>query len=255
MEVLLRNYDGKTLVWKEATYKNSVWLIDGCKVFETDIVAVQNDTRNEYVTCKNCGQTFRKGSQELYDHTHKEWTPEMCFECSSLRVFSREEVSKSFHTDEDNKWIRDLSEKVDLTCSQSYSHPYIGSQKARQCCKHAGCTEDNIQEVNDFFTEYPGAFDDMITVDQLIAMKCKRVGERSFKVRAKKRIIAYIDSHNIVSHFYVSARRYTWNLVYSKKYNKLFNFYGQKYEEFAGGYPLSEEEFNYIKEKIAGLYQ
>ncbi len=256
MEVLFREYHGKSLVWKEATYQNSNWIVDERNHCETEIIAVRNDNRGEYVTCKNCGQTFRNGSQELHDHTHKEWTPAMCMDCKSLKVFARSTLEQNLNQDVDGQWIRDTRESVDLLCrNNNYSFPRIESPAARQYCKHTGCNEDNITEIEDFFIKYPGAFDDMITVDRLLEMKCKRDGENKYKVRSKKGIYAFVNSHNIVSQFHVSARRYSWVFVYSKKYDKLFEFYGMSYEEFTGHYALSVDEYHYIKEKIAELYR
>ena len=251
MEVLLRC----NLKWKEAAYENSKWFVDGAMLNETEIIAVRDDNRNEYVVCTNCGEVFRKGSQELHDHTHQEWKPEMCFECGYLSVRTGDTISKEYHKDENGNWVKNQSNNVSLMCANTPFYTHIESEAAIHSCKHMKCNEERLSEITDFFTENPGAFDDMITVDRLVEMKCRREGERSFKVRSKKTILAYIDDHNIVSHFYVTARRCQFYLVYSKKYDKLFHFSGNKYQEFTGHYALPDDEFHYIKEKIAGLYQ
>ena len=157
----------------------------------------------------------------------------------------------------DGTYIRKANDQVKLECAANYwKRCDINSGQAREQCVYRQCANATAQPIEDFFTENPGVFDDLITIDRLIECDAKldsNCGDiMSYRIKAKNKIIAVVNAINVVDYFRVTCNKVEYSVRYSKKYDKLYDRCGTKYTEWNPSYT---EVYERIKKKIAELYQ
>lgn len=267
MRALLRNYKGEVYVWKDVTYKDGRFYVNGADIFDTEIVALEDDNRNEYIQCSACGKIFRKGSTEWEEHIEPIVDTHKCFECRFLRPESNSILDIQYTLQENGTYNAIQKSNVKLKCGRAYEnwkYADINSVTARRKCEYNKCTTATPKEITDIFTEHPDVFDDIITVDKIIEAGYRERnvygGETEYLLKGKNLIYAVVNSLNIVDCFKVRFRNHDWTVCYSSKHNK---FYSKEYKYINGlgryvydvwrpHISVSTEE--YIKKKIAALY-
>lgn len=255
MKILLRRWDEEEYIWKDATYKDGRFNVDNRDVYETNIVSVLEDNRSEFIRCSVCGKSFKKGSKEWQEHITPVTDTSKCFECTYLRNTNINLLSSNYSKNDDGSYTKTQKTKVKLCCGVHYYD--IDNPKAREYCIYNRCKNANPNSFSDFFTEHPGAFDDIITVDKILKFgyksRSQNYTEFRYQLKAKNQIEACVNNLNIVDHFKICYRNYSWEVYYSKKYNKIYYNNGNKYEEWSP-YRIPETTKNYILAKIAALY-
>lgn len=260
MKILLREYNGKRYVWETAKYNNYAFYVNGEQQHECNIVSVINDNRKNYIQCSCCGQTFRKGDRRFQLHKENAKNPTTCLSCPHMAAEKAVVVGKKYTIKPDWSCIEKLEREVRLVCTHTgwFSYDDISSSKAISGCKKRQCETATEIEIEDFFTRYRGAFDDIITIDRLIDEGYNaRVGDRydakcEFIIEDDYTIGAVINNIGIVDGFFVWFDGDRYDLYYSKRYNELFIDCGQ-YEVWRPGF-IDNETQNKIKKEIAKLY-
>lgn len=260
MKILLRKFDGKEYVWEDAEYKKDRFYVGGTPVYETGIVSIIDDERDQYVKCSNCGKIFKKDSPEIEKHKNKYKDINTCFSCIYKRHYNNVILNTNYECISDGVFKYTKEEKVDVVCNSQYRYngqPCIGTEEAQNQCIHKKCADATYDAFTDFFIENPGAFDDIITIDKIITAGYRDVIdgaiETHYLMRGKNKIYAVVNSMSIVDHFRIEYYSDCWDIVYSKKLNKLFSIGYTNYTEWEPSrVPASTRE--YIKNKIAQLY-
>lgn len=170
MKVLLRNYDGEQYVWKKAEMKSATKfaLEDGGEVRQTDIVSVSRDNRKKFVKCSACGEIIRNTPEAIKEHRDRASTSATCFGCPYIRETNSKQLSAKYTLQEDGRYVVNVKNSVKLSCRNSWDYYDINSQGARDVCRWKQCATAEMKSIEDVFTKYPGAFDDMITVDKVL---------------------------------------------------------------------------------------
>lgn len=265
MKILLRNFRGKIYVWKDAKYEKKGFTVDGATIQETNIVSIMNDTRKHYVKCSHCGEIFRKGSKKWEKHIVPITDTHKCFACRYLRPSRGNVQSVKYSLLPNGRYAATQKSEVDLLCTYGYPSRDINSESARNHCELNRCTDATQVEIEDVFTTNPGVFDEMITIDKVIENGYKDAyescGNTFYKLKAKNNIVAVVNEMNIVDKFSVTYKNTTWEVYYSKTYNKCYTpFYeyrveGNVYKEWnPNSYDLPTSTKENIIKKIASLY-
>lgn len=261
MKILLREYNGKRYVWETAKYNYDRFIVNGDNINQGNIVSIVNDNRKNYVKCSCCGRVFRKGDPNFEVHKRSASSAETCFGCRELNVKELDSVSSRFSINPDGSFSETLKRNVRLECMKTgwFSYSGINSNEAIASCPKRQCANAREMEIKDFFTEYHGAFDDIITVDALldkghdVLYTGNRTHEYEFVNNASYSIYAITNSLGIIDHFYVWHNGETWDVYYSKKYDMLF-YNNKGYKEWCP-YEIDFDEIQEIKKEIAKLYR
>lgn len=257
MKALLVTHNGTQYEWKDVTWDGAFKLNDGSVIKETNIISIDEDDRTNLVKCSVCGKIFKKNTKEFAKHKLAGTTSESCFACSHLKQSRLNSIKCSFNLQPDGTYIRKANDQVKLECAANYwKRCDINSGQAREQCVYRQCANATAQPIEDFFTENPGVFDELITIDRLLECDAKldsNCGDiMSYRIKAKNKIIAVVNAINIVDYFRVTCDREEFAVRYSKKYDKLYCCGGNKYTEWN---PYNTEVYERIKKKIAELYK
>ena len=260
MKVLLRKYNGKPYVWEKASYTGSEFVVNGCTVQEGDVISVMNDNRKNYVKCSSCGQIFRKGSDAFEIHQQQSKGTNMCLTCPNLSARDCGETQVKYVPNGDGTYKKKTVSNVSLYCGGVliFGKYELNDEVVTERCKYRRCHMATATEVSDFFTTFPGAFDDIITVDKVIDsgyVDFERYGDDSeYGIQSDFYIRAYVNSIGIVQSFFVDYDGEYYTLLYSKKYDVLFELNSNgKYVVWDP--PCEHEVVRQIKEDIAKLYR
>ena len=261
MKILLREYNGIPYVWMTAKYDEDHFIINGERVEETRIVSIMNDNRKNYIRCSCCGKVFKKGSHKFQIHKENASSPQTCLNCPALKGENERVVASKYTMDEDGNARQILERSVRLVCGRYgyWSHSDINSDEAIECCRKRQCANATEMEITDFFTEYPGAFDEIITSDNLLDIGChftlKPNGGRevNFVSEEDYAISAYANRYGIIDRFYIWYEGEDYSVWYSKKYHELYWDCGN-YEVFYLE-EMDESTREEIKNHIAKLYR
>lgn len=263
MKILLREYNGEKYVWETAKYRNGKFYVDGSDIAQTRVISIVNDNRKNYVQCSCCGEVFRRGDHRRFqEHKENAIYPETCFGCPHLSVGSVYKSNVKYTYNPDGTFCESLKREVELQCSQAsgWSYAEITSDRAIRSCKKRQCANAVEIEIEDFFTQYPGVFDDIITIDALLdAGHNVKIPSRyddgyTIVYEDAYEIQAVINTIGIISSFNVFYQGDWVNIHYSKKYDKLFRERRCKYEEWNSPF-MDPSDYNEIKAHIAKLYR
>ena len=262
MRILLRNYNGEQYVWKKAEMKSATKfaLEDGGEVRQADIVSISRDNRKKFVKCSACGEIIRNTPEAIKEHRDRASTSSTCFGCPYIRETNSKRLSAKYTLQEDGRYVVNVKNSVKLSCRNSWDYYDINSQGARDVCRWKLCATSEMKAIEDVFTKYPCVFDDMITVDKVLdngftkREEYDMRNEVHYKLKARNNITAVVNKLNIVDKFVIDYRSNHYNVMYSKKYNKLFTMSNGKYIVCDSIWCIPDTTFENIKAKIASLY-
>lgn len=261
MKILLRAYNGKRYTWETAKYNNGSFYVNGSEMSKCNIVSILNDNRKNYVQCSSCGQVFRRGDKKFEEHKAKAKSHEPCLGCTRLHIREAKTTNSKLIACPEGGFKETLTRNVVLECTNTgwFSYDSIMSDEAIQGCKKRQCENATEIEISDFFTKHPGAFDDIITIDTLldngydVGYNYTSSEYEYPMVDDEYSLYAVINNIGIVDRFYVSYCGESWEVYYSKKYDKLF----YDYRGYATWDPIELDcmQVDEIKETIAKLYR
>jgi hypothetical protein len=225
MKILLKN----SYKWVDAQYNPELDRIvdaDNENYSTKDILVIENDTRNKYVKCKNCGEMILNTPEEIAKHANRSKSSEYCMLCprADFQV-GKSEITKYTKNDNGTYHI-EKTEDCQIYCRANRRMYQIDDEQARAYCVFKKCTIENILPLSDTHINYPGAFDKFATIDALKDCDWEFVKQDCgfFVFKAKKRFTlkAFVNKFGIIDFFTYSYRDEAWNFNYSHRYNMLF---------------------------------
>lgn len=266
MKAFLRYWEDKQYIWKDVDYNNGSFTLANTGEFigKTQIISIKDDNRNKFIRCSVCGKEFLKDSEEWLQHITKVNDTSKCFDCRYLREKNTGVARATYTLNNEGRYEATKTYSTSLVCGNNYNSIDIGSQSARDHCCYNRCVGAEPSTVIDVFTEYPGLFDDMATIKAVLKCGYKEIstvqGDTAFRLKGKNNIFAVMNDQQIVDHFRVTFRSNFWDVYYSSRYHKYFTtkYAGNgnyDYIEWPKPYQLSDETFEYIRAKIASLYE
>lgn len=255
MKALLREHRGKDYVWMDATYNSGLWSIDGRNYLETDVVSVADDDRSNLVKCSACGEYIPNDPQEIEKHRNRFRDINTCLHCGDLYTRSIGDSNVTYERLEDGNYERTTKTTCGLYCARRHwYHTKIGTDDAYAVCRHAPCFTATMENVSDIFTKYPGVFDDLATVDKILEVGYKSKDYDKYGLYGENEIYARVNHSGIVDYFvFIDGGGDAHDLVYSKKYDKVFCYGYSNYSEWNPSW-LPEETKTSVKNQIAELY-
>lgn len=245
-------------VWDDKENKITV----GKKSFSpTEIISIENDPRVKYVQCTKCGEVIKNTKKNIEEHLQLSQGSKGCLTCRSLYIGDETSIKETFTKNEDGTYTRTKKASCKLMCGYTYRNPLIDDAKARGGCRYRNCRADTIGPIDDFFIKYPGAFDDMATVDALDVGKWKVYyrgtgDDVTFKWNGRYSINVRTTNLGIIDRFVCSYRSNDHEIVYSKKYDKIFEIsYGTYAELTASDSPFSETYYKELMKIIRNIYK
>ena len=122
------------------------------------------------------------------------------------------------------------------------------------------CDANTLVPVDDFFIKYPGAFDDMATVDALDKSKWQLYYKHyndyiEFNWKGRYNISVYTTNLGIIDYFRCNYRNKSIQIVYSKKYDKMFMFDYGTYKELTESSGFSTQYYNELLKIMKDIYK
>ena len=263
MRVLVRKYDDKYYVWKNAIWHNGkYYVIDGDSKYEVStvcILAVEDDERVGYVMCQSCGTLIKDDPESIEAHYAEQEANRDCLSCRHLRTAnSKCNIHTSYERNNDGTYHITQTFDSTLNCHVGYWGYDINSDQAKGSCIYGACRRAGMGIIDDPFVRYPGLFEKHITVDMLTKKKYTNDGwsngHFNYDLKCRGTLVACVNELGIINHFKLNYRSYVYHLYYSEAYDKLFY---EKYGKYNEGTPwgIPESKMTQVKEKIAALYK
>ena len=258
----------RVLLRKDYKWHNACWddnknrvTVYGTGISQENIISAENDPRAKYMVCKMCGSVIKNTKKAIEEHVQLKASSKACLTCKSLRLKDEQDLKESFHKNEDGTYTQTRKAVCKLVCDFSYGCPSIDSEKARSICRYRKCCAETIEPAEKFFAKYPGAFDDMATVDALDMSKWTVHHRHSddtvdLKRSGRYNIFVRTTSLGIVDRLICNYRSDTYEIVYSKKYDKLFMLdYGEYADVTSSNTKLSEAYLNELMKIVRNIYK
>lgn len=261
MKILLREFGEKEYEWKDAEFVDGMFRVEGRYIHQTNIVSISDDNRGNFVKCSKCGEIFTKDSPEIEAHKMRYKDINNCFKCRYLSKACQRTIGTTYERMPDGRYKLITESAATLNCDLNrwnyFDDCSIESEGVRNRCYLKKCESAEFVGIEDIFTKHPGIFDDIITADKIIAAgykDTKRYDDRvMYRIKGRNEIWAIVNGLGIVDHFSVSYHNYRWQLVYSKKLDKLYLSGSTEYAEW-NQYEVNDTTKQYIKNKISELY-
>lgn len=262
MKVLLREYEGKHYVWKDAQYSADGYYVltdNADEIWEFQILAVTEDERSGYVRCKYCKELVKNDPESIEKHYTDMEAKKDCLSCEYLRNYgSASKISKTYTKNEDGTYdIHDVYRTI-LGCRRNYTTYELDSEEANRRCKFNECRRQGMESIDDAFLKYPGLFEKQITVDMLKAKGFKyeqRInGYYEYDLKMRGTVKANVNELGIVEHFTFYKSGWAYRFYYSDKYKKLFFLSWNKYCEYTRDWVTQTKEEQIIT-KLSKLYE
>ncbi len=256
--LLRRDYSFHNACWDEKVNKLTVY---GSSISQTGILSIENDPRRKYVQCKMCGSVIKNTKKAIEEHAQLAKSSKACLTCKSLRFDNEKNLKESFVKNDDGTYTKTNKSVCTLTCDYTYRRPSIDDDKARAGCRYRNCSIDTVEPAENFFTKYPDVFDDMATVDAIDMSKWQIDCRRSdnwvdFKWKGRYNIIIRTTNLGIIDRFICSYRSDDYDIVYSKKYDKMFILsYGEYNELTSTNSHFSEKYYNELMKIMKNIYK
>ena len=261
MKILLREYNDQQYVWVTAKYDGYKFIVNGRKQYETNIVSVINDNRKNYVICSSCGKMFPKKGKKFTKHKEEARTINPCLTCRNMIANEKTETTTKYVINDDGTFTRKMETVVNLFCnSHFWTTPQCNSEEAINGCKLRQCETAKGEEIHDIFTDLPGIFDDIITVDKILDNGYEQINWQDacvaeYSINSSIGLRAYVNRLGIVDKFYIDTYEYGGYVWYSKKYDEFFTY--SSHDTYTIWMPrgLNKEDELGIKAHIRKLYK
>lgn len=261
MKILLRKHNGIPYVWTTAKYHGNNFYVDGEVMMETNIVSIINDNRKNYVRCSSCGKIFPRNGKKFRKHQELASTTHPGMSCRKRRANEIGEIGTKYIPNGDGTFRERYERNVTLYCRwSSFSSYDLDSSTILDMCEKRRCGYAKPIEIVDTFTQYPGLFDDIITVDSLLDhgiddMIHHDIFETIYQIKGDITIFVYVNRLGIVDRFVVDGYGGYYTLWYSSKYGKLFTEFGDdQYEEWKYS-DYHDNDVQFITDSIKALYE
>lgn len=264
MKVLLRYCNNAQYQWINAEWENGKYYElhergRGYQFNQSNIMAVTEDDRTNYVRCAHCGKLIQNTPEAIEEHFAKQEADKNCINCKYLRIYgNKRNVVTKYDENEDGTYTVTETCNATLGCGKCYWTSPVDSDEAKNRCIYNQCRKIGVKPIEDVFVKYPNLFSRQITVDALNANKYAyeeyRDGYFIYDMKCRGCLKACVNSSGIVDKFLVIIRGWETDAYYSATHNMLLFINGGKYDENWRDY-ISETRHNDILKKLSKLYE
>lgn len=193
MKALLK--DEKTWVDIDTTYlfENQYNTVDGKRIFDQDIKAIQDDARAGMGKCRHCGAMVKRGEEEKHFYDVEKAGCAGCFWYRNSVIDSNTTTETKTATGENGaqitKTIKTTVEHLEKVCTYGKRVRENKADCTLKECRAYGISWFTPE--NTFFLKYPGGFETIPEIDKLPA--------RGF----------ILDEYRLNAHYYKKIGSYT----------------------------------------------
>jgi hypothetical protein len=256
MQILLRRWDDKLYVWKDATFNNDTYTVDGYDIRETNILAVKDGDGGKYVRCGFCNEKLDNNPEAIEKHFVEQEAQRDCLKCIHMQFNKRTNPKRTVTKGENGMYNISETYSASLNCRYSYLDP--NSEAGKEQCVYNQHRAHGVKPIGGLLMHHPDLFEKQITVEALKAKGYEFVrrydGYFMYDMKLRNSLFAHVNECGIVDHFSASYRYETRSFHYSATQGKLFYEGNGKYVE---GQPWnwSDTKYNSVKKKIEALYK
>ena len=258
MKILLRKHGDKYYVWKDATYENGEYNVDGQQIVQVNILALKGDDRVKYVQCANCGTIMVDDPAVIEKHFADEEAKKDCGKCYNRRYSSQQNVDITMKRNEDGTYHVTNVFDAHVFCGASWPQKPIHDASINNYCNFYRCRRAGVKSVQDIFMKNPSLFSKHITVDFLKAKGFAYNGYKNdnflYDLKLRGTLQACVNEVGIVDHFMITYKYRSYDVYYSEKYDELFYEDRGKYTNWIPT-GVSQSKHDAVKAKIAALYK
>lgn len=258
MKILIM--DGSdNLVWQDVVYKQGMFYKPESPTcwYQHQIYSIKDDDRNKLTICSACGKEISNTPSAIKAHRNMINKPNKCFECAYLSTINATTILHKYTLSDDGTYTEATKRKVSLVCNSVYRNYDINSSSAKQVCKYARCENASFRKVEDFWTKYPNAFDEFITIDKFIedgqTNLYRYSSEIIIELTGRLNLTALINNQGLCYEFILRYYSNAYHLRYSKKYDKMWVFNSNCIELEKS--EISESTQKQILKKLRSLYE
>ena len=204
---------------------------------------------------------FPKKGKKFAKHKEEARTINPCLTCRSMITNEKTETITKYVINDDGTFTKKTETVVDLLCnSHFWITPQCNSEEAINGCKLRQCETAKGEEIHDTFTDLPGIFDDIITVDKILDNGYEQINwsdnyVTEYSINSSIGLRAYVNRLGIVDKFYIDTYDYGGYVWYSKKYDEFFTYSGSDTYTIWVPKGLNEEDKLGVKAYIRKLYK
>lgn len=258
MKILLRNHGDKYYVWKDATYENGEYYVDGNRIVQVNILALKGDDRAKYVQCNSCGTIMVDDPAVIEKHFADEEAKKDCAKCTYRRYSNQVNNKITMNRNEDGTYHITSIFDANVFCGAAWPQRAIHDAAVNNSCMFYRCRREGVKSVQDIFMKNPSLFDKHITVDFLKAKGFAYEGYKNgyfiYDLKLRGTLKACVNEIGIVDHFLITYKYRSYNVYYSEKYNELFYEDHSKYTNWVPD-GVSPSKNDAVKTKITALYK
>lgn len=256
MQILLRKYQGKSYVWKEAKFDRDEYTIDGFHVSQTNIIAVKGGEGKKIVRCRFCGEKMENNPEVIEKHFADQEAKRDCLQCMQRQFYNKGSVNRVVTKGENGGYNIQESYTAKLRCCYSWND--VETEAAVTACQFNQHRKQGVEPVGGWLLDYPDLFEKQITVEALKAKGyeyCRRYdGFFEYDMKMRGTMHAYVNEYGIVDHFVASYRGYNNTFYYSATQDKLFYYSNGEYNDKMP-WNWGETKYNTVRKKITDLYK
>lgn len=239
----------------QAKYENGRFITESGDVVQTNRVYDVQGKMPTFVQCKKCGSVIPNTAKAKDEHMHIHDSLKGCYGCTNFHA--RPVSNKGKYKVTPNGIVQTM--EVIAECRRSWRSNILKDFETGctpDYCMYTLCKEGDFQEVKIFFQDYPHAFDQIPTVDAI-----ERVGYKErisgyyfdeYTLKGKRRVVAKVTKQGLVVQFIAFSRHNSATVLYSKRYDKLFN---DCYHQWCPTWDFSSEFIDDVTKQIRKLYE
>lgn len=257
MKILLRKHGDKYYVWKDATYENGEYYVDGQQVVQVNILAIKGNERTKYVQCMSCGEIMVDDPAVIEKHFADKEAKKDCSKCHNRRYSGQTNANVQMKLNEDGTYHVTTVFDARVFCGNSWPNKDIHHPSITDSCIFYRCRRAGVKEVSDIFMKNPSLFDKHITVDFLRSkgfVYDRYNGSFLYDLKLRGTLKACVNEVGIVDHFLIAYKYRSYKVYYSEKYDQLFYEDGGKYVTYVPN-GVSQAKHDAVKAKITALYK
>ena len=249
----------KDYQWRKAIYLfeyNRFIYDDMSAVQMRDLIAIENDPRGKYVKCANCGVIVENTDEAKSAHANEYKTTAKCQTCDRLVKSRIEEKTIATDTISEDEFEVTQKSTYKMYCRHNMRNNLLADAKDSHC-KYMLCNK--FETLGGIHSKYPGLFNKLATSANLTEDKWtfKENDGVKYCYKARKRftLYAYVNKMGFIHYFKLKHDDSYFEIMYSKKYDKLF-----AWNDFKDDWELLEEHipeatYENVRAFIANIYK
>jgi hypothetical protein len=245
--------------WKKAIYlwKYDRFICDDMSAVNMhNLIAIENDPRNKYVQCNNCGAVIENTEEAKAAHANEYKSISKCTTCERLIKSKIEDKTISTDTISEDEFEVTHKSTYKMYCRYNMKNNLLSEAKESKC-KYMLCNK--FETLGGIHSTYPGLFNKLATSANLTedkwTFKENDGSMYSYKARKRFTLHAYVNKMGIIRYFKLKHDDFQYTIMYSQKYDKIFSWDDVKNDWVPLDTQIPETVYENVRAFIANIYK